>query len=62
MRRIDEVKSKKIKYPKSVEFLSKKRIKITFRNGQSIVLLARPEEWGYEGGIYIEKEHNDEDY
>lgn len=59
MRRIDEVKSKKIKNVKLVEFLSKRRIRIVFSNGQEIILLARPMEWGYEVGIFIEKEHND---
>lgn len=62
MRRIDEVKNKKIKNVKSVKILSKRRIELVFSNGQSIVLIARSEEWGYESGIYIEKEYDDETY
>lgn len=56
MRRIDKVKSRKMKNVKLVEVLDKKRIKITFRNNHEITLIASPEDYGYDSGIYIEKE------
>lgn len=56
MRRIDEVKNKKIKDVKHVKILDKKRIKITFNNDQYIIITAYSEDYGYDPGMYIEKD------
>jgi hypothetical protein len=56
MRRIDQVKSRKIKHVKHIEFLDKKRIKIVFPNDDYIVLLASSIDYGYDAVIYIEKD------
>lgn len=60
MRRIDEVKNKKIKNVKYVEVLDKKRIKIVFLNNQEIILVSKPEDYGYDTGIYLEKDTKQE--
>jgi hypothetical protein len=56
MRRIDEVKSKKMKNVKLVEVLDKRRIRIVFGNNADIILTSQTEDWGYDSGIYIEKD------
>ena len=56
MRRIDKVKDKRIRNVKSMQILDKKRIKIEFNNGGHIILTAMTEEFGYDEGIYIEKD------
>lgn len=53
MRRIDMVNNKNINV-KNVKFLDKKRIKITFRNNEYIILKAQGENYGTDCGIYIE--------
>lgn len=57
MRRIDEVKNKKMKNIKLIEVVDKKRIRIIFINNQEIVLKASCEDYGYDSGIYIEKDN-----
>lgn len=57
MRRIDDAKNKKMKNVKEVVVLDKKRIQIIFHNNQSITLISRCEDYGYDSGIYIEKEN-----
>lgn len=57
MRRIDEVKNKKMKNVKFVEVVDKKRIRIVFTNNQEIILKAECEDYGYDTGIYIEKDN-----
>ncbi|PYY28270.1 hypothetical protein [Paenibacillus illinoisensis] len=57
MRRIDQVKSKKAKNVQFVEFLDKQRLRIVFKNNQEIVLKAYAEDYGYDSGIYIEKDN-----
>ena len=57
MRRIDEVKNKKMKNIKSILILDKKRIKITFNNNQEIVLCSEVEDYGYDSAIYMEKDN-----
>lgn len=57
MRRIDEVKNKKMKNVKCINILDKKRIQIIFNNGQEITLVAQSEDYGYDQGIYIEKDN-----
>ena len=57
MRRIDKVKNRKMKNVKRVEILDKKRIKISFHNNDEIVLMANVEDYGYDVGIYIEKDN-----
>jgi hypothetical protein len=54
MRRIDKVKNKKMKNVETVEVVDKKRLRITFKNGQEIVVISCPEDYGYDSGIYIE--------
>lgn len=54
MRRIDEVKNKKMKNIKLVEIIDKKRIKITFHNSQELTFISDIEDYGYDSGIYIE--------
>ena len=56
MRRIDQVKNRKMKNVKNVEVLDKKRIRITFNNDAQIVLKAESEDYGYDSGIYIEQD------
>lgn len=57
MRRIDEVKSKKMRNVKMVEVIDKKRIKVIFNNNQEIILKAEAEEFGYDSAIYIEEDN-----
>ena len=57
MRRIDNVKNKKMKNIKSILILDKKRIKITFNNNQEIILRSSPEDYGYDSAIYIEQDN-----
>lgn len=57
MRRIDQVKNKKMKNVQSVEILDKKRIKIVFKNNQEIILISNSEDYGYDSGIYFEKDN-----
>lgn len=57
MRRIDEVKNRKMKNVKDVRVLDKKRIQITFINGQDIILCAKSEDYGYDSGMYFEKDN-----
>lgn len=54
MRRIDMVNNKTINSVKNIKFLDKKRIKITFKNNDYIVLKAQGENYGTDCGIYIE--------
>lgn len=60
MRRIDEVKNNKMKNIKYVEVLDKKRIKIVFLNNQEIILVSKAEDYGYDTGIYLEKDTKQE--
>lgn len=60
MRRIDEVKNKKIKNVKYVKILNKNRIKIVFPNNKSIIVKGVTEDYGYDVGIYIEEEADKE--
>jgi len=53
MRRIDEVKNKKMVNIKHVKVLGKNRIRITFRNEEFIELTAQPEDFVGDCGIYI---------
>lgn len=56
MRRIDQVKDKKMKNIKFAEVVDKKRIRIVFNNNQEIIIHAVVEDYGYDSGIYIEEE------
>jgi hypothetical protein len=56
LRRIDEVKNKKMKNVKQIEIIDKKRIRIIFNNNAEIVLIAEAEDYGYDSGMYIEKD------
>ena len=56
MRRIDEIKNKKMKNIKHVQVIDKKRLKIVFNSGVSIVVAAQSEDYGYDSGIYIEQD------
>ena len=56
MRRIDNVKNKKMKNIKYAQVIDKKRLKIVFDNGAEIILKAECEDYGYDSGIYIEKD------
>lgn len=58
MRRIDEVKSKKMKNVKYIEIIDKKRLKIIFNNNQEIIVKAVCEDYGYDSGIYLEKDNS----
>ena len=58
MRRIDDVKNRKMKNVKSVEVLDKKRVLIKFHNNHEIILKACCEDYGYDSGIYIEEEND----
>lgn len=57
MRRIDEVKNKKMKNVKFVQIVDKKRLRIVFNNNQEIVVRACSEDYGYDAGIYIEQDN-----
>jgi hypothetical protein len=57
LRRIDEVKNKKMKNVKFVKVIDKKRIKVVFNNNQEIILKANCEDYGYDSGLYIEKDN-----
>lgn len=57
MRRIDEVKNRKMKNIDEVEILDKMRMLIKFKNGQDIIITSRTEDYGYDSGIYIEKDN-----
>lgn len=57
MRRIDQVKNKKMKNIKFIEVVDKKRLKVVFHNNQEIVLLSQSEDYGYDSGLYIEQEN-----
>jgi hypothetical protein len=57
LRRIDNVKNKKMKNIKSILILDKKRIKITFNNNQEIILRSSVEDYGYDSAIYIEQDN-----
>jgi hypothetical protein len=56
LRRIDEVKNKRMKNVRMVEVLDKKRIRIVFENNDDIILKSQTEDYGYDSGIYIEKD------
>ncbi|MOA06867.1 hypothetical protein D3C78_1265340 [compost metagenome] len=56
LRRIDEVKTKKMKNVKLVEVLDKQRLRVTFNNGAFIVLKACVEDYGDSAGVYLEKD------
>jgi len=56
MRRIDKVKSKKMKNVKYIEVVDKKRLKIN--NNQEIIVKAVCEDYGYDSGIYLEKDNS----
>jgi len=56
MRRIDQIKNKKMKNVKFVQVIDKKRLKITFNSGVEIVVKAQAEDYGYDSGIYIEQD------
>lgn len=53
MRRIDEVKNKKMTNIKHVKVLGKNRIRITFRNEEFIEVTAQPEDFVGDCGMYI---------
>lgn len=57
MRRIDEVKNKKMKNVKYIKVVDKKRMQVVFNNGMEIILKAQSEDYGYDSGIYIEKDN-----
>jgi hypothetical protein len=57
LRRIDEVKNKKMKNIKFVEVLDKKSVRIVFNNNDEIVLKACAEDYGYDSGMYIEQDN-----
>lgn len=56
MRRIDEVTDKRIRNVRQVRVLDSRRIEIEFNDGKTMILMAEPEEYGYNAGMYIEKE------
>jgi hypothetical protein len=56
MRRIDEARNKTISSAKSIKILGKDRLQVNLGNGQHIILCAKPMNYGYEAGIYIEKD------
>jgi len=56
MRRLDEVKDKRIRNVKEIKILDKKRIQIIFNNNEEIILCATSEDYGYDAGIYFEKD------
>lgn len=58
MRRIDKVKSKKMKNVKYIEVVDKKRLKIVFNNNQEIIVKAVCEDYGYDSSIYLEKDNS----
>lgn len=58
LRRVDQVKNKKMKNVKFIEILDKKRLRVVFHNNLEIVLLSQAEDYGDDSGIYIEKENN----
>lgn len=57
MRRIDDVKNKKMKNVKFAEVVDKKRLRIVFNNSQEIIIKATCEDYGCDSGIYIEKDN-----
>ena len=57
MRRIDEVNNRKMTNVKFIEVVDKKRLRIVFNNSQEITVLAQCEDYGYDEGIYIEKDN-----
>lgn len=57
LRRIDQVKNRKMKNVQFVEILDKRRLRIAFQNNEEIILEANTEEYGYDCGIYIEKDN-----
>lgn len=57
MRRVDAVKSKKMKNVKFIEVLDKKRLRVVFRNGDEIVVAAHSTDFGYDSAIYIEEDN-----
>ena len=57
MRRIDEVKNRKMKNVKFVQVVDKSRLRIVFNNGQEITVKSCAEDYGYDSGIYIEKDN-----
>lgn len=59
MRRIDMVKNKTMRNVR-VQVLDKKRIKLTFSKNESIVLVAKNENYGTDSGIYIEVDNVEE--
>lgn len=56
MRRIDQIKNKKMKNVKYVKVIDKKRLEIMFITGVKIIVKAEPEDYGYDSGIYIEED------
>jgi hypothetical protein len=62
MRRIDQVKNKKIRNIKYIEILDKNSLKIVFKNiSQEIILRGSPTDYGYDSVIYIEKDNIERD-
>lgn len=59
MRRIDDVKDKRIRNVRQVRVLDSKRIEMEFNDGKTMILVAESEEYGYNAGMYIEKEADD---
>ncbi|MFU8688425.1 hypothetical protein ACNA6I_01205 [Rossellomorea sp. FS2] len=57
MRRIDGVSNRKMRNVEFIEVLDKKRLRIVFNNSQEIVVRASSEDYGYDEGIYIEKDN-----
>lgn len=57
MRRIDDVKNKTMKNVKFIKVLDEKRIQIVFKNNQEIILKAESDSYGYDAGIFIEKDN-----
>jgi len=57
MRRIDEVRNRKMRDIQFAQILDKKRIRFVFTNGQEITVCAYPEDYGGDTAIYIEKDN-----
>ena len=57
MRRIDEVKNKKMKGVKMIKVLNEKSIQIYFNNGEDIILEAASTDYGYSAEMRIAKDN-----
>lgn len=54
--RIDEVKDKRIRNIDTMTIIDKQNIEIIFKNGETITLSPRVEEFGYDSSIVIKSE------